>query len=198
MNINFEGSVNGEKFTDLESFMNALKAIKDDNNCKDISLSYKTSWGDDDTKEEVKNGLSGMFQDKKRSLKKPRHFEPSKIVEDFDFDQLNGTDKDEEIQDDLSTTLCNKIEEFEDEIGNFTIDELEGYAKINDARLNHYDQLLKLNLGKITQINDLIESKEQEITKLRKSLAICEHVREAQTDLVDYHNAIKKIINNWI
>lgn len=195
MNINFEGEVNGQKFTDLESFMKALNALKDDKNNKSISLSYQTSWDDKNTKDEVKNGLAGLFQNKKKNLKQPRPIDPNKIVEDFDFDQLNGeANHDDFIQDELSAKLYDKYKDFAG--GDYDEEQLKGYLDINNKRLCQYSELLKRNEDKIVQIEDLIEAKRKEIDSLQHSLDICNHVKEAQEDLIQYHEEIKELIEN--
>ena len=199
MNINFEGSVNGEKFTDLESFMKALNAIKDSKDNKNISLSYQTRWGDNDTKEEVKNGLSNLFQNKKKNLKQPRPIDPSKIVEEFDFDVVNGNvEHDDPIQDEFSTKLFNKYQAFLDEVDDLTVRELTEYEKVNDDRLDYYQNLLKRNEGKMAQIEDLIESKRREINSLQHSLDICEHVKDIQGDLIQYHSDLAELIQDYL
>ena len=199
MNINFEGNVNGEKFTDLESFMKALNALKDSKENKNISLSYKTSWGDDDTKEEVKNGLSGLFQNKKKSIKQLKPVDPSKIVEEFDFDVVNGDEEhDDPIQDEFSTKLYNKYQAFQDEVADLTVRELTEYEKVNDNRLDYYQDLLKRNEGKIAQIEDLIESKHKEINSLQHKLDICEHVKDIQGDLIQYHSDLAELIQDYL
>lgn len=195
MNINFEGEVNGQKFTDLESFMKALNALKDDKNNKSISLSYQTSFGDEDTKENVKNGLAGLFQNKKKNIKQSIPIVASNVLEDFDFDQLNGDyNHDDSIQDELSAKLHDKYQEFAN--GRYDEEQLKGYLDINNKRLCQYSELLKHNENKIIQIEDLIEAKCKEIGSLRHSLDICNHVKEAQKDLIQYHEGIKELIEN--
>ena len=196
MNVNFEGSVNGEKFTDLESFMNALKAIKDDNSCKDISLSYKTSWGDDDTKKEVKNGLSGLFGHKRKDTP-----DLSKVTTSFDFDLFNGDGQhDSAIIYNLNEELRSKYDSF---IRNYNPNHALDYDATNDSHIVEYNSTLDTADEALNKLNGSLKSLYEERSEIQKKIDrietkvnICKNVKEAAQALLDFHASIHTYIQS--
>lgn len=196
MNINFEGSVNGEKFTDLESFMNALKAIKDDNNCKDISLYYKTSWGDDDTKNKVKNGLSGLFQHKQKDAP-----DFSKATTSFDFDLFNGDScHDAAVIDNLNKELRSKYDSF---THNYNPNHAADYEVVNENHIAGYnstldtaDETINSLKGGLKPLYAERSEIQKEIDRIETKINICRSVETAVQTLLEFHDSVRTYIQS--
>ena len=178
MNINFKGIINGKSYDNLESFMKDLEDLKEDQDYKNISFSYQTTF-DEEGKKEMRKIKRGVNR--------------ADVILSFDPDQITGGEEDEKIFNDLYQSADSKYTCFKQK--NHSQEDLTNYLNIVEENKNYWDEVEKENKTLRSKLSDRRQDLMTEVNSLDKKIKICDNVDRSIRPIKNFNAAIYEYIH---